>query len=92
MRISKKTAKELFIRYRLDPKVVNAGEWHFALNVELEHGTNLKKSVSNVTKDNIDMTARIAIAHFLEHPRYYFFLKKMEKEMGSGNSRSIFLP
>lgn len=92
MRISKKTAKELFIRYRLNPEVIRANEWHFALNVELEHGTKLKKPTVNVTKDSIDITAKIAIAHFVENPRYYFFLKKMEKEMRFDSSRSIFLP
>lgn len=81
MRISKKTAKELFVKYNLDPRTVDAEEWCFALNTELEHGTKLKKKTVNVTKNNLDMTARIAIAHLLEHHRYYFFLKKMEQQM-----------
>lgn len=93
MRISKKIAKELFTKYKLNPKVINLDDWYFALNVELEHGTKLKKKVVNVTKNKCDTTARIAIAHFIEHPKYYSFLKKMEKKMESSmSSRSIFLP
>ena len=66
MKISKKTAKELFAKYRLNPKVITYDDWYFALNVELEHGSKLKKKVVNVTKNNCDITAKIAIAHFLD--------------------------
>lgn len=39
------------------------------LNIELEHGTvDLK---TNVTNDNLEMTAKIALAHLNEYPDYY---------------------
>lgn len=90
MRISKKTAKELFVKYNLSPKTVDAEEWHFALNTELEHDSKLKKKTVNVTKNDFDMTARIAIAHLIEHHKYYFFLKKMEQQMGTKSKVQIF--
>ena len=50
------------------------------INIESEHGTvNLK---TNVTNDNLIMTAKIALAHLNEFPNYYnpnYGLKTFEK-------------
>jgi hypothetical protein len=46
--------------------------------VELEHGT--KNSQTNVTDDDPEATAKIALAHLKESPRYYEFLEQMEKK------------
>lgn len=48
------------------------------MDVELEHGTRDEKT--NVTDDDIVMTAKIALAHLNEFPDYYVRLEKMEKE------------
>ena len=37
-------------------------------------------SWTNVTKNALDKTAKIAIAHLIEDPRYYKYLKKMEEK------------
>jgi hypothetical protein len=39
------------------------------LNIELEHGTINPET--NVTNDNLEMTAKIALAHLNELPNYY---------------------
>lgn len=39
------------------------------INIELEHGTISKKT--NVTNDNLIITAKIALAHLNEFPNYY---------------------
>ena len=39
------------------------------LNIELEHGT--KNSITNITNDDLIMTAKIALAHLNEFPNYY---------------------
>ena len=39
------------------------------MNIELEHG--LVNSKTNVTDDDIVMTAKIALAHLNEFPNYY---------------------
>ena len=39
------------------------------LNIELEHGLINQKT--NVTNDNLEMTAKIALAHLNEYPNYY---------------------
>lgn len=39
------------------------------INVELEHGTVNPKT--NVTNDNLLLTAKIALAHLNEFPNYY---------------------
>lgn len=50
------------------------------LNIELEHGL-INKS-TNVTNDNLLLTAKIALAHLKEFPNYYnkdYGLKMFEK-------------
>ena len=39
------------------------------INIELEHGT--VNSLTNVTNDNLLLTAKIALAHLNEFPNYY---------------------
>ncbi len=46
------------------------------LNIELEHG--LVNKETNVTKDDLILTAKIALAHLNEFPNYY------NKEYGLG--------
>ena len=52
--------------------------WKFGIEVELEHGTINKKT--NVTNDDLMMTAKIALAHILEFPDYYQRLNRMENK------------
>ena len=56
-------------------------QFRMGLQVELEHG--LVNPVTNVTDDNIMMTAKIALAHLNEIHDYYTRLKKMEDEYES---------
>ena len=39
------------------------------MNIELEHG--LINPLTNITDNDIIMTAKIALAHLLEYPKYY---------------------
>lgn len=48
------------------------------MEVELEHGQ--RDQLTNVTNDDPQMTAKIALAHLNEIPDYYQRLKKMENE------------
>ena len=50
------------------------------MNVELEHGK--RNPLTNVTNDSITKTGKIALAHLMEHPKYYVELAKMEKRLG----------
>lgn len=52
-------------------------EWHFGLNVELEHGTKYGKT-TNITNNDLVTTARIVLAHLKESPRYYKYLQEMQ--------------
>ena len=50
------------------------------INIELEHGT--VNSLTNVTNDDLLLTAKIALAHLNEFPNYYnpnYGLKVFEK-------------
>ena len=75
--ISATNARKLGKLFGINYKVVPFREWHNGLNVELEHGKMFGK-LTNVTNNNHLVTARIAIAHLLEDPMYYYFLKKIE--------------
>ena len=57
---------------------VDADEFRRGLTVELEHG--LQDPATNVTNDDLTMTARIAYAHLKEIRDYYTRLGKMEAE------------
>lgn len=49
----------------------------YAMQIELEHGTH--DSRTNVTNDDLLMTAKIALAHLAEFPDYYHRLMEMEQ-------------
>ena len=54
------------------------------INIELEHGTINPRT--NVTNDNLIITAKIALAHLNEFPNYYnkrYGLRQFEKFLQS---------
>ena len=53
-------------------------QFRMGMDVELEHGTH--DSETNVTDDNVDVTAKIARAHLNEFPDYYSRLAVMEAD------------
>jgi hypothetical protein len=53
-------------------------QFQMGMNVELEHGT--RDPETNVTDDDVTMTAKIARAHLNEFPDYYTRLAKMEAD------------
>lgn len=77
MNITLKDARMLAGKFGIDLRKIPLSEWHYALNVELEHGTKYGK-VTNITNNDLDMTARIAIAHLHENIRYYKYLQQMQ--------------
>lgn len=58
------------------------------LNIELEHGTI--NELTNVTNDDLLLTAKIALAHLNEHPNYYneiYGLSNFEKLLNYENKK-----
>jgi hypothetical protein len=53
-------------------------QFRMGMDIELEHGT--RDPQTNVTGDDVIMTAKIARAHLNEFPDYYTRLAKMEAE------------
>ncbi len=47
----------------------NVKEFLTGLNIELEHGTINPKT--NITNNDLEITAKIALAHLNEYPNYY---------------------
>ena len=61
-----------------------AEEFLDGINIELEHGT--VNPLTNVTNDNLIITAKIALAHLNEYPNYYnkiYGLRNFEKFLES---------
>ena len=56
----------------------DAEQFRMGMNVELEHGR--RDPETNVTDDDVDVTAKIARAHLNEFPDYYTRLAKMEAD------------
>ena len=53
-------------------------QFRMGMDVELEHGTHDPET--NVTDDDVEVTAKIARAHLNEFPDYYSRLAVMESE------------
>ena len=53
-------------------------QFRAGMNVELEHG--LHDLLTNVSDDDTEITAKIALAHLNEFPDYYTRLERMEEE------------
>jgi len=94
MKITKSQAKELAKKYKINLDVININEWHYGLNVELEHGTKFG-TFTNITNNNLSITSKIVIAHLTEFPDYYKRLLKLEtkadKYWSSRNKPNIFI-
>ena len=61
-----------------DTSAFDVEQFRMGMDVELEHGTS--DPATNVTDDDLIMTAKIARAHLNEFPDYYTRLSKMEAE------------
>ena len=79
MKINKQKALQLAKDFNINLNIVPFDEWQEGLNIELEHGKQVSK-LTNLTNDNLQITAKIAIAHLIEDPRYYKYLIQMEKK------------
>ena len=71
-------AKEIGTRVGIDFEKYRLEELKKGLEVELEHGKKIAET--NITNDDVYLTAKIAWAHLHEIPDYYTRLEKMEKE------------
>ncbi len=78
MYITESQARKLGNYFRINFDVVKFNEWHDGLNVELEHGSKFGP-LTNVSKNVLKTTAKIVMAHLIEDPQYYYYLKKLEK-------------
>jgi hypothetical protein len=76
--ISKDQAQQIGESIGIDFNTVDLDEFHQGMLVELEHGAH--DSETNVTNNDLTMTAKIAWAHLKEIPDYYTRLKQMEAE------------
>lgn len=78
MRITKTAAMRMAQKYNINLDVVPLEQIIAGLKVELEHGSKFGRD-TNITRDGIETTFRIVLAHLHEDPKYYIFLKKMEE-------------
>ena len=60
-------------------------QFRIGMNIELEHG--LHDMFTNVSDDDPQITAKIALAHLNEFPDYYTRLEQMEEEAKRDRAR-----
>lgn len=77
-RVSVEQAKYLADLFGLNLSVLKMSEWKYGLEIELEHGT--ENPITNITNDDLILTAKIALAHIMEFPDYYKRLKRLEEQ------------
>jgi len=75
-RVSLAEAEKLSRLFSINHHVVPFDQWVFGLNIELEHGT--RNPITDVTGDDLILTAKITLAHLMEFPNYYEKLEQME--------------
>ncbi|RPI14196.1 MAG: hypothetical protein EHM58_16915 [Ignavibacteriae bacterium] len=71
-------AKEIGDKLGINWVKFNYEQFRMGLEVELEHGT--VNPATNVSNDDLMITAKISLAHLNEFPDYYDRLEKMERE------------
>ena len=71
-------AKRIGDSLGLDWDQVDLEQFRMGLLVELEHGT--RDPETNVTGDDLSLTAKIALAHLREFPDFYTRLADLEAE------------
>lgn len=67
-------------------------DFYTGLNIELEHGT--VSLPTNVTNDNLELTAKIALAHLNEFSDYYnqeYGLPAMERLLESKKQNRLYM-
>ena len=72
-------AKQIGNAAAVDWERVDLEQFRKGLSVELEHGGVCEQT--NVTNDDLNLTAQIALVHLYELPDYYDRLEKMEEGM-----------
>ena len=72
-------------KLNIDFSKFSSDDFLTGLNIELEHGKI--NPLTNVTNDDLEMTAKIALAHLNEFPNYYnkenglpFFEENLKKK------------
>lgn len=79
MKITKAQAARAGKKLGVDFDIVDIDTLKQGMNVELEHGK--RHGITNITNDNILISAKIAMAHLEEYPDYYEALEKMENKL-----------
>jgi len=77
-----KDAVEIANKLNIQFKDFSINDLLTGINIELEHGTINPKT--NITNDNLELTAKIALAHLYEYPNYYnkeYGLPKFEEQL-----------
>jgi len=77
-RFTAEEARSIGLRLGLDWTKIDLEQFRRGLEVELEHGA--RDPVTDVTKDDLILTGKIAWAHLKEIRDYYTRLDKLEAE------------
>ena len=76
--VTEEDVDEVIEKLKLDKSPEYRKQLKMGIKVEQEHGPDRGKD-TNITKDDLLMTAKIAVSHLKELPDYYTRLDQMEK-------------
>ncbi len=79
MKITKAQAERIGKKLNVNFDAVSIETLQAGMNIELEHGKVC--SLTNITNNNLELTAKVALAHLHEYPNYYTELEKMEEKL-----------
>lgn len=92
--VTTEQAQKVASDLRVDLTVVDLDWFRRGLTVELEHGT--KNPLTNITGNELHVTAMIVLAHFSESKNYYYYLAQIEARFivraDLDKPKSVFLP
>ncbi len=77
-KVSADEAKQIGATLGINWAKIDPGQFQRGLEVEFEHGAHDPET--NVTNDDVMLTAKIAWAHLKEFPDYYTRLDRLEAE------------
>jgi len=87
LQITSELIDKMIKKLNVDPTKTNVEQLKRGIEVELEHGVTSPST--NITDDDAEMTAKIALAHINEIPDYYTRLDRMEQEGKAGTKESV---
>lgn len=89
IQINREISDDLYNKIFQNESRYTKEQFYLGLNVELEHGS--ENQDTNITNDNLELTAKIVVAHLNEIPNYYDYLSEVEKRYEENLGKTVLI-